>query len=783
MKNPIKNQGGSALAYVLIFSVIIMVLVVGLLTVAQSGISFTQQTVESRQAYIDAKSVIEYGKIEINDRGKWLEVENGILEDLYDQLAAAIAAKESTTAIQSAIDAQIQKIHDYMTATFYIGGTAGNVVTTVCEISDEAAALGVLTVTEESDPDSTNVQKLNYIFDIQTQNLRRSLDYQTSLNYTQPEYNDDGTITEPTFNCSDALATQIKKEGSKLACVIQKEGNEKEAFDSSGKSLTMTKTDLNLAVGKDKDNPNAAKFDWIQGYTLNLTAKNLCFVAPFPTNDVYQAEFNVTATDTIRIKKDYIQNNNDVSKTCTFEAQDIVFEGDITLNNAANLQIKCKNLWIKGDVNLANGSGSLLKIEAENIIIGDYVNHTKGNINIGSAGGWPERTSQIQIKKVSTYDCQNLWVRGDVNLVPDGGTNTALIVDAGNIYVGDYQNNSGGKVTIGDKSQLDLNCSGNIMIRDDLALLTNSAAPENNLSAKNIAIGTASNTVGLTVKHNTVINWNCENFWLYGNISTTSNGSTINFNNINYLKTGDIILENGAKLTVTGAAGKNNNIMICGNIRPPSISTHTLKLNLSNLAYCICDSLELDQGCEATISSNFVGFRNKYNQMNGNVTIKDAENVIFSGTSFSFGGDGVSSAYLTVAADNIYIDTETINFRQYWDAQTVGFNYSGKNGGSTTNLSLKKEISWKPKETTYTIESGKYGSVSGSFPQASSSTWLYNQVPGTYTAPSWTQVDSSLLPSLPTAPVAPVAGIIGGGTGSGGTVSGGFISNGSEKYY
>ncbi|WKY47932.1 hypothetical protein Q5O24_00985 [Eubacteriaceae bacterium ES3] len=780
MKNPIKNEGGSALAYVLIFGVIIMVLVLGLMTVAQSGISFTQQSVESRQAYIDAKSVIEYGKIEISERGEWLETENNVLKGLYDQLSAAVEAGNSTTTIQASIDEQKQKIHNYMTAPYYIGGTAGEVISSLSESTDESSALGVMSVVEENDPDSTNVLNLNYVFDIQTQNLRRTLDYQTSLNYTQPVYNDDGggTIQEPAFSCSDetALATQIKKSGSKLSCVIQKTGNEK-AYELVDKTLTVSEPELSLAVGKDKDNPNAAKFDWISGNALNLTAKNICFTAPFPNdaNDVYQAEFNVTATDTIRVKENYIQNNNDTSKTCTFEAQNIVFEGNVTLNNAANLEIKCKNLWIKGDINLVNGSGTnaSLKIEAENIIIGDYENHTGGNINIGNA-------SQIEVRKVDTYDCNNLWIRENVNLVSSGGTSTVLKVDSANVFVGDYKNNSAGKVTIGDKSQLDLNCSGNIMIRDDLELLTNSASPENNMTAQNIRIGTESNTVDLTVKNMTVVNWNCENFWLYGDISTTSTGAKINFNNINYLKTGDIYLRNGAEMNVTGAAGKGNNVMICGYLKPAEASSHTFKLNYTDLAYCIFDGLEMDQYSELHISSDFVGFKEVYKQSGStSATINNANNVVFSGSNFEL--SGWSQFTLNISASNIYLDTSAVSIQKF---NTRGFHYFGMDGTTGTNLYLKQPVAWD----SMTVTSGKYSNVGGDFPQVTTTdpdNWLYNLSPTGYNSPSWTDLDNRVSTLVPTEPSAPNAGQSSGGsgTGSGGTVSTGFIANGSEKYY
>ena len=76
IKEILKEQKGSSLAFVIIIGVIIMIMGVSLLAVANSDFTFTQQTVESRQAYIDAKSVIEFGKIEINKRMKWLDEKN-----------------------------------------------------------------------------------------------------------------------------------------------------------------------------------------------------------------------------------------------------------------------------------------------------------------------------------------------------------------------------------------------------------------------------------------------------------------------------------------------------------------------------------------------------------------------------------------------------------------------------------------------------------------------------------------------------------------------------------
>jgi len=79
----LSNKRGSSLAFVLIIGMVIMILVSALLLVANGQFTFTQETLESRQAYIDAKSVIEYGKIEINSRTTALNNINTLLTGLY----------------------------------------------------------------------------------------------------------------------------------------------------------------------------------------------------------------------------------------------------------------------------------------------------------------------------------------------------------------------------------------------------------------------------------------------------------------------------------------------------------------------------------------------------------------------------------------------------------------------------------------------------------------------------------------------------------------------------
>ena len=90
IKEILKEQKGSSLAFVIIIGVIIMIMVASLLAVANSDFTYTQEAVESRQAYIDAKSVIEFGKVEIYSRIVGLEEKDTALKALYQEKAALI---------------------------------------------------------------------------------------------------------------------------------------------------------------------------------------------------------------------------------------------------------------------------------------------------------------------------------------------------------------------------------------------------------------------------------------------------------------------------------------------------------------------------------------------------------------------------------------------------------------------------------------------------------------------------------------------------------------------
>ena len=751
----VKNEKGSSLAFVLIIGMIIMIMVASLLAVANSGLTFTQQSVESRQAYIDAKSVIEFGKIEIKARKEWLEVKNSELKVLYQNLAAA-KSSAAAASIQRDIDALSNEINSHMTAPYYIGssGAENNVALNLKEVATATDALGVLEVTP-TQASETNL--MNFKFKIDTQNLRRDLNYEVGLDYQAANLSEaNGNIPKIPDDASDAwLDTKIvpKENKGEIQCVIQKSGNQK-AYDLVSDTLTVHVPDDSLDVGKDKANANDnnIKFGWLQEKKLDLLAKNICFSAPFPTAaaSVYKSQFTIQAADELRFKQDYIQSSN-AGLTNTLAAENIVFEKNLVINNNDKLVITCKNLWINGDV-LVNALN---------------------------------------------------------------GTNSSVTINADNIIVGDYTKNTGGNIKIGDRSKIDWNCANSILIRGNIDFLTNVADPENQLTAKNISIGTKTNNNSVvTIKNASKIIWNCENFWLHGNMTTITSGSYQEFNNIVYFEAGNINLSNNCKLFVTGKTNSANQIFV-GGIIPLESNAYTVKIKNFELLQCNGDFgltqsslLELEAlnvlikgnlslvrtgnlnintqyfdviGATKIDNSPFniygngalnVRFNGGYEQYNSVVNITGAANVILE-SPIKLKYDNPPTLTLNIKADNIFLNNNSATINP-----STQFKYSGKTDGSGTNLYVYPNpmtfyIDW---QTSKTVQPGKYTGVTGSKLEDLS------VQPASYTPPpGWPPLTIGLLsPAEPDG-----SGQSSGTGGTGGTVSGGSVKlkPSSEKYY
>lgn len=428
----------------------------------------------------------------------------------------------------------------------------------------------------------------------------------------------------------------------------------------------------------------------MNGKTLDMKAKNIYVTAPMPTTGVWQAEFNLgdrNKTETIWFKENYVQNNGS-GKTNTFKAKTIIFDKNLTINDNTNLNIECDTFWVKGDI-LINASG---------------------------------------------------------------GTKSSLIINAKNIIIGDYTNNLNGNVKVGDRSKIVWSCIDNIWIRGNLDLLTNStdfSNPDNSLTAKNIAIGRATNPSNVTVKNGTRVIWDCENFWLHGDMTTITSGSYQEFKNIVYFYSGKINLSNNCQILVTGKQNSKNQIFVGGIIPLESIAynvkiknvelfqcngdfglkqnsvleldaqnvlvkgnltvnrTGTLNINTQYLDVAgktYADNSLMNISGNGTLKARFNG----YEQYNSTVNMTGAEKIIL-GSPVILKYDNPPTLTLNVKADSIYLNSSGGDIKK-----KTQLKYSGNNDGSATDFYFYPDpLVFKDWETDRTIKPGKYQAVTG----------------------------------------------------------------------
>jgi len=710
----LKNQQGSSLAFVLIIGMVIMIMVASLLAVANSDFTFTQETVESRQAYIDAKSVIEFGKIEINERMKWLDTENKTLKGLYETRRAIRnqTPPGSTAVIDSQIRGKIDEIKSHMTASYYMGGNSEAVSTSLKKIDpDDINALGILTVTITNAPDPTAEEDFKdamFAFNINTQNLRRELDYKVDISLAM--INGGAVIvtptepTKPVVDTSGWLQTAINAKynpNANIQCEIQSQGEQKNIYDPVEKTLTLNKPELNLDVGK-----NNKKFEWIEGNTLNLTAANIAVSTPMPIDHVYGGVFNMTAQASdgsygdIVFKDNYNQANGDNKKN-TLRAKNVIYNGDLTIKDYNTLDIYCENLYVTGKIimNSPNGTNA------------------------------------------------NFYVRGL----------TGSDSKAKNIYVG-------GNIEVGNLSK---------------------------------------------------ISWNSENIWVKGNILTRSTQASLEFKGFNYLETGDMSLNDRTQLIVTGSNADTSQ-MKSKSITNATNDYCSLNINIANLWLFTCDDLAINGNSTIALTSNVVKInknltideqvsafevKTQYFDCGGMTTVNNIKNdlyikgitelkplyVRFEGgykerdtlgrvkslnigeinkpatmvvfgkptnndIEGSFAMSGNNGAGLKVWAENIYIDSNSINLQCQND--NLRFNYYGNLPGQKTNLYLRSKIDYRG------VSGGSYLGVSGLYPAGLAD-------PKPYSAPDFKSAPTS-------------SGGSGTGTGSGSGTGTGSGSGGTQ---
>lgn len=681
----LKNQQGSSLAFVLIIGMVIMIMVASLLAVANSDFTFTQETVESRQAYIDAKSVIEFGKIEINERMKWLDTENKTLKGLYETRRAIRnqTPPGSTAVIDSQIRGKIDEIKSHMTASYYMGGNSEAVSTSLKKIDpDDINALGILTVTITNAPDPTAEEDFKdamFAFNINTQNLRRELDYKVDISLAM--INGGAVIvtptepTKPVDNTGDWLQTKIQGKENQygyVQCVIQKNGNidKKDSdlvFENTTDTLLVEVPDLSLDIGK-----NHHIFDWTEGKKLELTAKNIAVSRDMPRaadkeakikeEHVYNSSFNITAQSSdgtygdIRFKENYTQENNN-NNTNTFRAKNVIYNGDLTIKDYNTLDIYCENLYVTGKIimNSPNGTNANFYVhgltgsdsKAKNIYVG-------GNIEVGN------------LSKIS-WNAENIWVKGNILT----RSTQASLEFKGFNYL------ETGDMSLNDRTQL---------------IVTGSNADTSQMKSKSITNAT---------NDYCSLNINIANLWLF-----TCDDLAINGNSIIALTS------NVVKI--------NKNLTIDEQVSAFEVKTQYFDCGGMTTVNNIKNDLYIKGITE--LKPLYVRFEGGYierdalgaaKSLNIGETNKPATMVVFGKPTNndvvgSFAMSGNNGAGLKVWAENIYIDSNNINLQCQND--NLRFNYYGNLLGQKTNLYIRSEIDYRG------VSGGSYLGVSGLYP-------------------------------------------------------------------
>jgi|LGVE01.1.fsa_nt_gb hypothetical protein len=435
----LKNNKGSSLTFVIIISMVVMVMVGSLLAVANNGLFFTQESVESRQAYIDAKSVIEFGKIEINDKMAVLKGNvqenkktNGSetifyilapLNEVEDETANGLNGTNLRLINKDEVyDNEGRELIDLLEGLDRV-----DVLKVLNEIDDlkRRIPVGKGTISwqkTEKEEVSTGITLATtaYTFKIETQNLRRKLDYTVDFNYE----------IKTTAGTSGGVP-----ERPKMPKDYTKDWKSSQIYLEDGwKSLMMTVSDYPedfkeqvgvLKVPLPEYDLNITKFDWKgNNKTLDLTAQNIGITTALPNGWVNGAEFNITAANELRIKKNY----NQVSgyKTNTLKAKTIIFEKKLEIGSESNLIIECETLFINGDLKLDSSNATLI-IKADNIVIAGSITMGKGTI-------------------IET-DCANIWIDKDIKI---GDSQASLKFKEINFL----ETAKNRKITLDDKSNL-----------------------------------------------------------------------------------------------------------------------------------------------------------------------------------------------------------------------------------------------------------------------------------------------------------------------------------------
>lgn len=738
-KKKLKNESGSALPFVLIIGLIMMILVGAITAVAVGGIQFTQESVESRQAYLDAKSVIEFARIEINEN--------------YETTKAAYTFSKDKSTFIRPVGGPL----------FYVYGvprtSAGDdLKLRRVEIGNSGnpgeVRLGTAILVEDFNNPGTSVTDitLQYHYEIMTENLERQLNYKTGFSYIYKEIAGTGggmgsnltkiaapTLTELQALGMPKLSDAPNSSGWPLGKVI---------FDwytkvTEGNDLYYTSTSSSADIHGTKENGswvlNVPKSgsdlklqyssDWTSNIKLTFQASNL-ETPRLPSSNNCQFQYDVTGT--LYINGDL--NVSDGSKVI-INANKVIVNGGITVNSGGVLTITAnEGVYVNNDVDIKSGNTTANTISAKNIYIG-------GSLKTSNS-------SQTKIVVSAT----NIYINGNISLLANQSisklTAETLVV----------KNNSSGSVkaidcssaseTLFECSRLWLN--GSVDVRSTSAKIVFNRLYYFECKGVNLGDATKLELNGVNDSGNRV--------FIDGSLSVLSVSADVKINNISYVESKAVDLKNGTNFTFNGLASGGSRFIVKGDVYHSGAGL----FSLNNLYWFECNNLTFDTKAVIDIHTQVVKVANKftftsdvnrnsvidvqylyaggmtefrggdilvvftcksfpgkgnfifaggYYQQNAKVIFENAENIIIQGI-ITF----ETNCRLDFNADKIYLDSNKIT---HGDSGNSTVSFGGINNGTGTDFYIKSLISWTDTGAVgsgnylYQIGNGVYKSVAG----------------------------------------------------------------------
>ncbi|WP_373485049.1 hypothetical protein [Acetobacterium malicum] len=439
-----KNSDGNALPFVIIIGVVLMLLVVSMMTAAIGGINFTQISLESRQAYIDAKSVTEYGRVLIDKK-------------IAESKSVLLSDRDSTNTTGEIL--------------YYINGMRPS-PTEPMVFSESSSLTGTTIGVVKLKWDKTNITgdvdhkiaTTEYTAFVETQGLRRKLNYELPFTYvvetkktgTTPDVPDEPTVSPSTEN------TEILIGHKGLECFIQGDGiGQKYEKDNI---LEVVPNNNNFS----KLNVNITRFEFLQSKKLVLASNQVVISAPMP--NVYNPSYTIGQktgdtfdTKLISFKSGYTPDNGGGSSSDNrLRAKEITINGDVNLGYGSTLDIECDNLFITGNINLSTQT-AVNKIKAKNIVINGnlYLSHATKlmidcpNVWLGSLTSGAT-TPELEVKNVKYFKAGAMNVNDKMKLTIVGASGN----ENNQVEVGSLEGTSNGqKISISGIYLF--NCLGN----------------------------------------------------------------------------------------------------------------------------------------------------------------------------------------------------------------------------------------------------------------------------------------------------------------------------------